>query len=181
MFWAGLGAGIFIMGLVAVILCLGAGRGLPGSFPGRGGESGYKRILVASVENPFSDRALNMAVRMAGRGGIVETLYIIEIGVEKPLDIAADEDVEKGLQVLERASDIGRKYGKKFIPRMEKARMGSKVILDLQSAEDFDLLILELGGEPGRSDTTGKIARYVQERAGCTVVVLSGREEDRGT
>jgi len=171
MFWVGLAVGLGLSALCLLALFLA------GAFKTREAQPAYGKILVAAVENPFSRRALNMGVRMAGRTGIVETLYVIEIGVERPLEVPADEAVAAGLRALEEASYIAKNYGKRLLPRLEKARMGSKVILDTQAQGSFDLLIMDLAVSDTMEATTRKIAQYVKEKATCTVVILSGKQK----
>jgi nucleotide-binding universal stress UspA family protein len=161
MFWTGLvtGLGIGVLALLIFLLSHHISRGQ------WDGEATYAKILVASVQNPFTKRSLNTAVRMSDRGGIIETLYVIEIGMERPLDVVADDEVANALQALEDASYEGRRRGKRLLPRLEKARMGSKVILDIQHREG------------AMANTMRKIVQYVREKASCTVIVLSGKEE----
>jgi len=171
MFWAGLTVGLGLSALCLLALFLA------GAFKTREAQPAYGKILVAAVENPFSRRALNMGVRMAGRTGIVETLYVIEIGVERPLEVPADEAIAAGLSALEEASYIAKNYGKKLLPRLEKARMASRVILDTQAQGGFDLLIMDLAVSNAMEATTRKIAQYIEEKATCTVVILSGKQK----
>ena len=177
MFWGGLGVGLGLGIVIIFVLLILNSKGIVGSSRASEAGAGHQKVLVATVENPFSERAINLAMRMAGRRGIVETLYVIEIGLERPLQVVADEEIARGMRALEEASYIGKRDGKRLLPRLEKARMGSKAVLDVQGQEGFGLVVLDLVESVKMEDITRKIAEYVQEKATCTVVVLSGKEE----
>ncbi|OFW58948.1 MAG: hypothetical protein A2Y75_00195 [Candidatus Solincola sediminis] len=172
MFWAGLGSGLGVGVLCLLVLFFINKR----HEARHEAEGAYAKVLLAVVQSNFSHRAVNMAVRMAGRKGMVETLYVIEIGVDRPLEVTAEDEVAVALRELELASYVGRRFGKRLIPRLEKARMASKVILDTQAEQGFDLLIMDLGASGAMEAATQKIARYVKENADCTVAILSGKQ-----
>ena len=104
----------------------------------------------------------------------METLYILEVGLDHPLDVPPEAELDKGMKALDMAARFGFQHGTRFIPRLEKVRMGSKAILDLQAKEGFDLLVMDLGSARGSSRDMLKIAEYVREKASCTVLVISG-------
>lgn len=175
MFWAGLGIGLLLAFLALAVLVWMNLRGVM-NFP-RAGKGGpiYNKVLVVAIGHPFSERAIDLAVRTVGREGLIETLYIVEIGLDRPLQVVADEEIDLGMGALEEAALMGKKKGKRLLPRLEKARMGSKKILELQRAEGFDLLVLDLQRASKNREIIEKIAGYIQSKATCTVVVLSGK------
>ncbi len=175
-FWIGLASGIVLAVIAFLVLYILFKRGTV-RLPGLSREGLYHKILVASVGQVFSERSLYAAVRVVARKGLVETLYVLEIPLDHPLGVAPEEGLNKGMETLDMAARWGRYYGMRFLPRLEKVRMGSKAILDLQRKEGFDLLVLDVGTGEGRDKDIRKIAEYVRENATCTVMVLSGGGE----
>ena len=111
---------------------------------------------------------------MAGRSGSIKTLYVTEIPVSRSLEVEAEEETARGLKALEEASLLGSSLGKRFLPAFEKTRQGSKAIVELQRRDHFDLVLFDL--QPGERlrRTNRKIAEYIQEKAGCTVMIVGG-------
>jgi Universal stress protein family len=173
MFWAGLGIGLLLgVVIIAMLVWMNSGGYIKLPMKKLGGPV-YSKVMLIAIGHPFSEKAIDLSVRMAGREGLVETLYIMEIGLDRPLQVVADEEIDLGMSALEKAAITARKRGKRLLPRLEKARMGSKKILEIQKEEGFDLLVLDLQRDSKNSEIIEKIARYIQKKATCTVVVLS--------
>jgi nucleotide-binding universal stress UspA family protein len=170
-FLIGLAAVLFVSLVLVFVFVLARPRGV--SFRG----PGYEKVMVATVMRPFNKKAVALAGQMAGRGGIVETLYVAEIPMNRPLESEAEAELSEGMDALEESPKIGKKVGVRPIPRLERSRLGSKTIVELQRNEGFDAVVLSIN--PGkRSEREGrKIAEYVQEHATCTVVVVSELRE----
>jgi nucleotide-binding universal stress UspA family protein len=169
----GLAIGIVLAIVLFLVLYVLMRRGVI-RLPGMIGEGLYSRILVASMGRPFSERSLLTAIKSLAGKGYVEILYILEIGLDHPLDVPREDELDKGMKALDKAVRFGTGHGTSFIPRLEKVRMGSKAILDLQAREGFDLVVMDLGSVKESTRDILKIAEYVRERAGCTVLLISG-------
>ena len=172
-FWIGLAAGIVLAIIAFLVIYILLKRGAI-CLPGLHGEGLYHKVLVASVGQVFSERSLYTAVGVVARRGLVETLYVLEIPLDHPLGVAPEEGLNKGMEALDMAARWGGYHGVRFLPRLEKVRMGSKAILDLQRKEGFDLVVMDLGLDERGNKDIRKIAEYVRERAGCTVLLISG-------
>lgn len=171
-FVIGLLVGIGAAALVALVLALARPSWIP-SMRRCGGAVGYRKVMVASLGVPFSPRAIDLAAHMVGKDGLVHTVYLVEIPLNQPLESGAEADLALGLEALEAAANMGRASGIRVLPRLEKTRLGSKSVVKIQEGEGFDAVILEV--RPGsRSQRVGrKVAEYVQEHAGCTVMVIT--------
>ena len=169
----GLAVGI-VLALVALLLLSRLSGRVVLDYSGRITRSFYRKVLVATVDEPFSERTLELAVKMAGRNGSVKTLYVAEIPVSRSLEVEAEEETARGLQALEEASLLGAGLGKRFLPAFDKTRQGSKAIVEFQRRDHCDLVLFDL--QPGERlrRTNRKIAEYIQEKAGCTVMIVAG-------
>ncbi len=166
-------AGFVGAALVVIILLLLRRRGV--QIPGFGKPGGYKKVLVAAISRPFSEAAISLALEMAGARGVIETLYVVEVPIDRPLDVEVEPQLNQGMDALEDASRLGRNNGKRLVPRLERSRQGSRTIVELQRRGEFDGIVLELrpGAKSERVDR--KIAEYIQENATCPVVVITGK------
>ncbi len=169
----GLAGGIVLALIALLVLSRLSGRVVL-DYSGRITRPAYQRVLVATVDEPFTARTLELAVRMAGRKGSIKTLYVTEIPVSRSLEVEAEEETALGLKALEEASLLGASLGKKFLPAFDKTRQGSKAIVEFQRREQSDLVLFDL--QPGERlrRTNRKIAEYIQEKAGGTVMIVAG-------
>jgi len=139
----------------------------------------FKKVLVASVGSPFSRIALEMATRLAGDDGILETLYIVEVPMEQPLDGGFESELSRGMVALEQAGKMAKRKGRSPVPRMERSRLGSKTIVEIQKNENFDVVVLSAKPDPRKQKESSKILEYVRENAGCTVIdVLEKKKQE---
>jgi hypothetical protein len=115
----GLAAGIALALIALLVLSRLSGRVVL-DYSGRITRSSYDKVLVAAVDEPFTERTLELAVKMAGRNGSVKTLYVAEIPVSRSLEVEAQEETARGLQALEEASLLGAGLGKRFLPAFDK-------------------------------------------------------------
>jgi hypothetical protein len=134
----------------------------------------FRKILVASVDEPFTRRSIELAVSMAGKRGLIETFYVTEVPINRSLEVGAEEDTARGLAALEEASLVGGTLGKRLLPGLEKTRMGSKAVVELQRRAGFDLIVFDLQPGDRLRRANRKIAEYLQEKAGCTVMIVGG-------
>ncbi len=169
-------AGFLGAALIVTILLLLWRRGY--RIPGLGKPGEYQKVLVAAIARPFSEAAVSLALEMAGSRGVIETLYVVEVPIDRPLEGEAEGELAEGMDALEDASRLGRNMGKRIVPRLERSRQGSRTIVELQQRGAFDGIVLELrpGTKSDRIDR--KIADYVQENATCPVVIITGKQEE---
>ena len=99
-FWIGLAIGIVLAIVLFLVLYVLMRRGVI-RLPGMTGAGLYGKILVASMGRPFSERSLLAAIKSLAGKGYVEILYILEIGLDHPLDVPAEDELDKGLKALD--------------------------------------------------------------------------------
>ena len=82
------------------------------------------------------------------------------------------------MEELEESARIAKKLGVRPLPRLERSRLGSKTIVEIQREEAFDAVVLDvrLGNRSGRQGR--KVAEYVQKHATCNVIVVSGQQSE---
>ncbi len=136
----------------------------------------YRKVLVVAVDEPFTRRSIELAVSMAGRHGVIETLYVTEVPISRSLEVEAEEETARGLEALEEAARVGRSLGRRLLPGLEKARMGSKAVVEVQRRGGFDLVVFDLYPGERLRRANRKIAEYLQEKAGCTVMLVGGND-----
>jgi nucleotide-binding universal stress UspA family protein len=177
-FIIGLLVGIGIVVLVTLVLAFVRPR-LAWLTGRRAGQAiTVNKVMVATLGAPFNPKAIALAAAMAGESGVIQTVYILEIPLNQPLESEAEAELAIGMEALEEAEKIGRQNGVRVLPKLEKTRLGSKAVVEMQKDEGFDAIILEvkLGS---RSQRVGrKVAEYVQEHASCIVLVVSEQRDE---
>lgn len=134
--------------------------------PGR-----WSCILIPAVEQAYSNRALEMAFRLAeGTETQIQLAYIIEVPRILPLDAAlpdAESVAANALNLAERAAVPYKVQVESVIHRTRKAK---ERILSLITEEKVDLLIL--GGRPDRlRGLSSELTRELFFAAPCEVIV----------
>lgn len=131
----------------------------------------WQRVLVPTLERPYSARALDVAFRLARQtSATVHLAYIIEVPRAYALQDPLPDLDEPAAEALRDAQALAKPYPitiQPFVHRTRKARDG---ILALIEQENIDLLVLgarpdELRGLPR------DLARELFESARCEVVV----------
>src|SRR4030042_4876465 len=117
MFWAGLGIGLLLAVMIFAVLVWMNARGHVNMPLARAGGTDYNKVLVVAIGHPFSEKAIDLSVRMAGRTGLIETLYVVEIGLDRPLQVVADEELDLAMSALEEAALMGKTRGQRLLPR----------------------------------------------------------------
>ncbi len=176
-FLIGLAAGVFLAALALLLISHVSTGGFPRLFAGQR-FAGYGKVLVATIGRPFDENAIGVAARIVARDGLVQTLYVAEIPLNRPLESGAEQELSAGMEELEESASIAKKLGVRPLPRLERSRLGSKTIVEIQKEEAFDAVVLDvrLGNKSGRQGR--KVAEYVQEHATCRVIVVSGQQSE---
>lgn len=140
--------------------------GSPEAKPGQ-----WRSLLVPAVDQPYSNRCLEVAFRLAqGTDARVQLAFLIEVPRALPLDAAlpyAEEVAANALNIAERAAIPYKVPVESVIHRTRKAQ---DRILTLIPEEQVDLLVL--GARPDRlRGLPGEMARELFLAAPCEVVV----------
>lgn len=128
-------------------------------------------MLIPAVDQPYSNRALEVAYRLAeGTQTRVQLAYIIEVPRILPLDASlpdAESVAANALNLAERAAVPYKVQVESVIHRTRKAK---ERILSLIAEEHIDLLVL--GGRPDRlRGLPGDMTRELFLAAPCEVIV----------
>jgi len=131
----------------------------------------WRRMLIPAVDQPYSDRALDMAFRLAaGTDTRIQLAYLIEVPRILALDAAlpdAEAVAATALNIAERAAMAYNIPVESVIHRTRKAH---DRILSLIPEEKIDLLVL--GARPDRTrGLPGDMARELFLAAPCEVIV----------
>ena len=141
---------------------------------------GYRRLLVPVVDGPESERALELACRLASDSGArVFAVAVIEVAPLLPLDAHMLEEERAAHELLDRAGATADSYGVTFTPRLVRARSAGEAIVGVARNEGVELVVIggprRLTSSPGTAIFGGTI-REVLEDAPCRVVVVAAPE-----
>jgi nucleotide-binding universal stress UspA family protein len=137
---------------------------------------GYRRILVPVGDNAESEKAMDLACRLAeGRHASITCVSVVEVPQLLPLDAYMVDEETRVHQLLERARAVADSYGVAFSPRMVRGREAARAILDQATATEAELIVI---GAP-RKERAGKGAaalgttvEHVLKRATCRIMVI---------
>ncbi len=168
----GLAAGMAIAAVTVLLACRFSSR-LVLDPSGQKMHSLYGKVIVVTVDAPFTVRALELAVKLAGRDGMVETFYMIEVPLSRSMEVGLEVETARALQALEEASLVGRRLEKDFLPAYVKTRQAGKAILEHGEKKGFDLIVFDLLPGERLRRSYRKLAESLQEKAGCDVIVVT--------
>jgi nucleotide-binding universal stress UspA family protein len=139
--------------------------------------SGWRRILVPVADNLESQRALDVACRLAAesRAAIV-LVAVIEIPALLPFDAHMVEEEHEARTLLSRACTIADSYGISASTRILRAREASTAIVEAATSCHTELLVI---GAPHRRRAStnaavfGTTVQHVLKRAPCRVMIIA--------
>ena len=143
---------------------------------------GYRRILVPVVATPESQRAVDVACRLAAeRRSTIAAVAVIEVPPLLPLDAHLFDEEEEARGLLERASATGDSFGVRVSTQVVRARDSAREIIDLAAANDVELLVV--GAERGRlrgggSVVFGSTVKHLLQGAPCRVMVIAAPDAE---
>ena len=137
-----------------------------GAKPGR-----WNCLLIPAVDQPYSNRALEVAYRLAqGTDAEVQLAFLIEVPRALPLDAALPDIEEVAANALNIAERAAIPYKVNVTSAIHRTRKAYDRILTLIPEEKIDLLVL--GARPDRlRGLPGEMARELFLAAPCEVVV----------
>ena len=138
---------------------------------------GYRRLLVPVVDDPESERAVELACRLAAdHSATLVAVVVVEIPPLLPLDAHMVEEEAAARALLERAGATADAYGVRFSPRIVRGREAADAIVKLVRSEHSELVVI---GGSSRSKTSsvagnlGATVRRVLETAPCRVLLVA--------
>jgi nucleotide-binding universal stress UspA family protein len=142
---------------------------------------GYRRILVPVGDNADSEKAMDVACRLAdGRRASITCVSVVEVPPLLPLDAHMLDEETRAHQLLERARAIADSYGVACSPRMVRGREAARAILDQATASEVELIVI---GAPRRARASkgaaalGTTVEHVLKRATCRIMVIETTPE----
>ncbi len=138
---------------------------------------GYRRILVPIVQNAESERAVEVACRLAAeRHASITAVAVIEVPPLLPLDSHMVEEERTAREILERAAATGDSFGVHVSPCLLRGREAGTTIVERAQANGAELLVI--GATPKRRASGGRVVfgktvEHVLKAASCRVMVIA--------
>jgi basic amino acid/polyamine antiporter, APA family len=147
---------------------------------GRGAEgAAYRRILVPFADPQRSERAIEIACRLAAEHGAALTvLTVIEVPVVVPIDAFMVEQEAEAKQALDLARAIADGYGVRVAVRVVRARDAGEAIVAEAGRASSELIVLWALRKQRSSSRTrlfGETVDFVLKHARCRVMVAGSR------
>ena len=137
----------------------------------------YRRILVPVTRGRPSDKALDVACRLAAeRGSRIVALNVLEVPLDRPLAEEVPALEEEAHRELDEAVAIGDSYGVPVVGRLERARSAGPTIVAEAEARQSEIIVI---GSPRRDLTArqaavfGQTVDYVLKHAPCRVLTVA--------
>ena len=136
---------------------------------------GYRRILVPVAGNPESEKAMDVACRIAAdRSAVITAIAVVEIPALLPLDAHMTDEEARAQQILDRAASIADSYGVGVSKCRIRAREAASAILEQAAISASEIIVL---GAPRRHRPThdsivGDTVEHVLKRAPCRVMLI---------
>lgn len=152
-----------------------------GAFRRRRPRIAYRRILVPVVDNTESERALDLACRLAAeRHASITAVSVIEVAPFLPLDAHMLEEEDDAHRLLDRAEAVVASYGIPVSPGILRAREAATAIVEQARAVGAELVVI--GGSRrlrrgGHAPVFGRTVQGVLTKAPCRVMVISRPSE----
>ncbi len=137
---------------------------------------GYSSILVPLVGSPASERALEVACRLASeRGATITAVSVIEVPPLLPLDAHMHEEERDARAVLAAAEAVADSYGISVAARILRAREAATAIVEQALTLEAQIVVLGAERKPrlrARAPVFGRTVREVLKEAPCRVIVV---------
>jgi basic amino acid/polyamine antiporter, APA family len=136
----------------------------------------YRRILVPLLDAKESERAIEIACRLAAdRGATVTALTVIEVPVTLPIDAQMIEEEAEARRVLEVAHAIADSYGVSISVRVARARDAGEAIVEEARRATTEIIILRAPRNrgSGRARLFGGTVDFLLKHAPCRVMVAA--------
>jgi nucleotide-binding universal stress UspA family protein len=133
---------------------------------------GYRSILVPLADNPETDKALDVACRLAAdQGSSITAVVVIEVPPVLPLAAHMLEEEADAKLLLRRAQAIGESYGIRVVGRVVRGREAGSALVEETTARKVELVVL--GARRGRRRPFGRTVESVLRRSPCRVLVIA--------
>jgi nucleotide-binding universal stress UspA family protein len=136
---------------------------------------GYGKILVPIADNVESEKAMDVACRLADRRASILCVSVVEVPSQLPLDAHMVEEETRAHNLLERAAAMADLCGVSVTRRIVRGREAARAILDQAAGNDTEIIVI---GAPRKRRTSkgaaalGPTVEHVLKRATCRVMVI---------
>jgi APA family basic amino acid/polyamine antiporter len=131
----------------------------------------YRSALVPIFGTDVSAGALRSAARLVGSEASVDTLYIINVPHQVPLDGPLDAEEEAGRNVLESAQLIGRREGLHVRTGLLRTRNPGRTIVEEARRLGSEVIYLGTAHAPHAERALGPTASYLLSERPCRIII----------
>ena len=132
---------------------------------------GFHNLLVPISDNAESERAMDVACRLAAdRGASIAAVTVIEVPPDLPLDSHMAAEEASAHQLLERTAAIADSYGVTVVPRILRARGAADAIVAQTRERRTEIVVI--GAPRKRNRPFGSTVEHVLKKARCRVMVI---------
>jgi nucleotide-binding universal stress UspA family protein len=133
---------------------------------------GYRSILVPLADNVETEKALDVACRLAAEhGSSITAVAVIEVPPVLPLASHMVDEVAHAKVLLRRAEAFGESYGIRMVGRVARGREAGPAIVEEVIARNVELVVI--GARRGRRRPFGRTVETVLRRSPCRVLVIA--------
>jgi nucleotide-binding universal stress UspA family protein len=136
---------------------------------------GYRRILVPVAGNPESEKAMDVACRIAAaRSAVITLIAVVEIPAQLPVDAHMTDEESRAQRILERAASIADSYGVGVSKRHIRGREAASAILDQAAISACEIIVLGAPRKrrPKHGSIFGETVEHVLKHATCRVMLI---------
>jgi basic amino acid/polyamine antiporter, APA family len=137
---------------------------------------GFRNLLVPVCGNAESERAMDVACRLAAeRGATISAVAVVEIPPELPLEAHMTAEEAEAHLLLRRAAAIVDTYGLKVVPRILRAREAADAIVAHAERQQVQIIVIGAPHKQGlrRRQAFGSTVEHVLKHATCRVLVIA--------
>jgi APA family basic amino acid/polyamine antiporter len=140
----------------------------------------YRSALVPIFGTDVSAGTLRSAARLVGSEASVDTLYIIHVPHQIPLDGPLDAEEQAGRNVLETARLIGGREGLRVRTSLLRTRNPGRSIVEEARRLGSDVIYLGTAHAPYAERALGPTASYLLAERPCRIVIEVAPSQSRG-
>jgi nucleotide-binding universal stress UspA family protein len=130
-----------------------------------------RNLLVPVAANPESERAMDVACRLADEhGATIAVLHVVEIPPVLPLGAHMTEEHQAAHRLLERTAAIADRYGVNVAPRLLQDRVAGEAIVGFAARRAVELIVI--GAPRKRQKPFGSTVEHVLRKADCRVLMI---------
>jgi nucleotide-binding universal stress UspA family protein len=130
-----------------------------------------RNVLVPVADNPDSERAMDVACRLADEhGDTIAVLHVVEIPPVLPLGAHMLAEEQAAHRLLERMAAVADTYGVNVVPRMLHDRVAGEAIVGFAARRGVELIVI--GAPRKRSKPFGATVEHVLRKADCRVLMI---------